>query len=73
MGDILKMSPIVNPMSKTVMTVTVNDQMQINLDSKLPPGETIKILQSIITDVLMNYTNAVIENFKKEQEKLKLT
>lgn len=55
MGDIVGISgKLVNPMAATILTLTVDDQNHVNLQSALPPNMTIKILQGIVTDIIMN-------------------
>jgi hypothetical protein len=56
MGDVVGLNggKIVNPMAATVLTLTVTDQNQVNLQSALPPNMVIKILQGIVTDIIMN-------------------
>lgn len=55
MGDVVGISgKIVNPMAATILTLTVTDQNQVNLQSSLPPNMVIKILQGIVTDIIMN-------------------
>lgn len=52
---------IINPMAQTVLTLVVNDQMQIKLDSKLDPATTVKILMSAAMDVQFNLIAALSE------------
>lgn len=55
MGDIVGIGgKLVNPMATTVLTLTVDDQNHVNLQSALPPNMTIKVLQGIVTDIIMN-------------------
>ena len=56
MGDVVGLNggKIVNPMAATVLTLTVTDQNQVNLQSALPPNMVIKILQGNVTDIIMN-------------------
>lgn len=56
MGDVVGLNggKIVNPVAATVLTLTVTDQNQVNLQSALPPNMVIKILQGIVTDIIMN-------------------
>ena len=44
MGDVVGLNggKIVNPMAATVLTLTVTDQNQVNLQSALPPNMVIK-------------------------------
>ena len=62
MGKLIGMSNIVNPMATHVMELTVNDQMQVNLQCSLPPDQAIKILQATISDIMFSYINSRIES-----------
>lgn len=50
---------IVNPMATTVLTLTVDENHNVNLQCALPPDQAIKALQGVVTDILMScITNA---------------
>lgn len=76
MGTVHQMgggSSIVNPMAVNVLTLTVNDSHQVNIQSQLPPDATIKLLQSVITDVMVQYMTAVAEQAVARANESKLT
>ena len=65
MGDVVGIGgKIVNPMAQTVLTLSVDDANNVKLQSQLPPNMTIKILQGIITDIIVG----MIEDAKTPQE-----
>ncbi len=66
-------SAIVNPMAVNVLTLTVNDSHQVNIQSQLPPDATIKLLQSVITDVMIQYLSALAEKAAEKVNESKLT
>lgn len=76
MGDVVNIGGgIVNPMAKPVLTLTINDNMQLNLQSALPPPEVVKLLQSVVTDVMIQYMQKIAEiviDHREERNKIKL-
>lgn len=63
MGDVVGIGgKIVNPMATTVLTLTVTDQNQVNLQSQLPPNMVVKILQGIATDIIMKSIEEVAQS-----------
>lgn len=62
MGNVVGIgSNIVNPMARPVLTLTVNEHMQVDLQCQLPPEQVIKCLQSVITDVTFLYLQKMIK------------
>lgn len=51
-------SSIVNPMSKTIMSLKIDDQLHTQLKSDLPPRETAKLLISTAFDLIFGYAEA---------------
>lgn len=49
---------IINPFAKMVLTLSVDDQGQVSLNSPLHPREVCKLLRNIETDLLFQYMNA---------------
>lgn len=59
-----KESRIENPMAKTIMSLRINDQMQTQLRSDLPPRETAKLLISTAVDLIFGYAEALADAHK---------
>jgi hypothetical protein len=60
-SKLAKQNRIVNPFAKNVLSLKVNDELQTELDSKLPPRETVKILLNLAVDLMMGYTDQLVE------------
>ncbi len=56
-----KESSIENPFAKTIMSLRINDQLQTQLQSNLPPRETAKLLMSTAFDLVFGYVEAMAE------------
>lgn len=50
---------IVNPMAVNVLELTVDQNGTITMKCDLPPDKAISVLQNVITNILINYINAV--------------
>jgi len=50
-------SGIVNPFARQVLSVTMDDQGQVKLDTQLPPEVVVKALVNITTESIMNYVS----------------
>ena len=59
-----KETSIENPFSRTIMSLRINDQLQTQLKSDLPPRETAKLLMSTAFDLLFGYVEAVADASK---------
>lgn len=59
-----KESRVINPMSKTIMSLQINDQMQTTLRSDLPPRDTAKLLVSTAIDLIFGYVEAMADASK---------
>jgi len=57
---------IVNPFSKTIITLEVDDQLQTRLVApNVHPKEVAKILMNVMLDLLFGYTEAVADAVDK--------
>ena len=54
-------SPIINPMSRTILKLEINDQMQTMLKADLPPRDTVKLLVSTAIDLIFGYAEAMAD------------
>lgn len=62
MGNVVGIGgKIVNPMAKQILSLTIDDSLQVNLQSQLPPEQVIKLLQSVMTDVMFVAIKNMIE------------
>ena len=59
-----KESMIENPMARTIMSLKINDRLQTQLKSDLPPRETAKLLMSTAFDLLFGYVEAIADASK---------
>lgn len=64
-------SGIINPFSKPVMVVTIDDRLQATIETKLPPNEVAKILMSTAVDLMFSYTEqyAKFQNREKTEDR----
>ncbi len=58
-SPLIKEKGIVNPFAKMALTLTVDDQGQVTLNSPLHPKEVCKLLRNIEIDLLFQYINTV--------------
>jgi hypothetical protein len=59
-----KESRIHNPMSRNILKLEINDQMQTMLKSDLPPRDTAKVLISTAIDLIFGYVDALADASK---------
>ena len=60
---------IINPMSRTILGLRVDDSLQIELKSELAPREVMKLLGNIQIELMCNYIDSIV----KEATQSKLT
>ncbi len=56
-----KESRIENPMARTVVSLKINDRLQTQLQSDLPPRDVAKLLMSTAMDLLFGYVEAMAD------------
>ncbi|NRH21513.1 hypothetical protein HOO68_05740 [Candidatus Gracilibacteria bacterium] len=60
---------IVNPFARPVLTLSVDDQFQSNLQAPdLHPTQVVKILMNVMFDVMFGYIDAVTKNMPPKGE-----
>lgn len=60
-NHLVKEKGIVNPFAKMVLTLSVDDQGQVTLNSSLHPQEACKLLRNIEADLLFKYIDSVTQ------------
>lgn len=54
MGNVVGIGgKIINPMATQILSLTIDDQHNVNLQCSAPPNMAIKLLQGVITDILV--------------------
>lgn len=52
-------SGIVNPFAKTVLTVTMDDQMQVRVQTDLPPDVVVKSLTNLAIGIIFEHAETL--------------
>jgi len=54
-------SRIINPIAKEILALTINDQMQLQLNTQLAPRDAAKLLLNVAMDLVFGYSEALAD------------
>jgi hypothetical protein len=60
-----KISQIIDPLARDILTLTISDRGQVHLESQLPPVEVTKLLNNLIAELIFKRIEQLEETIKR--------